>query len=114
MLPTMPKAISRTSTTTTVLAVDMTDSFELSGCPLTNSREQVALYGVLLDLLVDPLRVLGQSAFDPAWVFEDGFGCPRRVAIDRGGEPGANAVPDPVADFFRINRTPIGHRRQRA
>src|SRR5438874_11608246 len=110
----MPKATSRTSTTATVFAMDTTDSLKLNErMPAPqNSRKQVALHGVLLDLLVDPLRVLGQSAFDPARVLEDGFGCPRRVAIDRGGEPRTDVVPDPAADRFRVDRAQIRHRRQ--
>ena len=63
-----------------------------------NSREQVALDRMLLNLLIDPLRVLGQSAFDPARVLEDSCRRPGWVAIDRGGEPLMDVVPDPTAD----------------
>src|SRR6266498_5022148 len=114
MLPTMPRAINRKSKTSTILTVDMTYSLKLKERKAApeDSCEQVALHGVLLDLLVDPLRVLGQSAFDPAWVLEDGFGGPGRVAVDRGGEPRTDVVTDPVADRFRVDRAQIRHRRQ--
>src|SRR6266540_2782552 len=100
MRPTMPRAINRKSKTSTVLTVDMTYSLKLKERKAApeGSCEQVALHGVLLDLLVDPLRVFGQSAFDPAGVLEDRFRCPGWVAIDRGGEPLTDVVPDPTAD----------------
>src|SRR5262249_45444906 len=116
MRPTMPRAIIRASNTSTNLAVDMIYSLELNerNTAPQDSREQIALRVVLLDFLVDPLRVLGQSAFDPARVLEDGLRSPRRVALDRGGEPLTDVVLDPTADRFRVDRAQVGHRRQRA
>ena len=69
---------------------------------------------IRLSLLVDPLGVLGEPCLDPCGVVDDGVAHPVGVALQRGVEPGLQAVADAVADFLRVNQAAVGDRRQRA
>ncbi len=76
------------------------------------SVEQVTCHRHAFDLLVDPLGVLGEPAFDPFGVVNDRIAYPYGIALQRASEPDAQAVPDVVADGFRIDQAAIGDGRQ--